>query len=110
MEITIAGKQFKVYVPTYTDYFILKVVSSRPSDIRDLATLVWKKGLPERLGERVRDIVPYSEVISSNISGVVIPEVSDDRFVNSWRGTFATTELDEKARRSVGNALKELAE
>lgn len=110
VNIAITGKQFKVFVPTYTDYFVLKVVSSRPSDIRDIATLVWKKGLPEGLTKRVKEIVPHSDVVSSNISSVVIPEISDARFVHSWRGTFATTEFDEKAVRSVVNALRELAD
>lgn len=106
VDIAIAGRQFKLPVPTYADYFILKIVSSRPSDIRDIATLAWKKGLPEKLAKRVKEIVPHPEVVSSNISSVVIPAVSDDRFVHSWRGTFATTEFDEKARRSVVNILK----
>jgi len=46
-KIPIAGKDAEIFVPNYTDYLILKIMSARPSDIRDIATLVWKKGIPE---------------------------------------------------------------
>ena len=46
VNITIADKTIEMYVPDYTDYLILKLMSARPSDIRDIATLVWKNGIP----------------------------------------------------------------
>ena len=49
VKIPIAEKITEIYVPDYTDYMILKIMSVRPSDIRDIATLIWKNGIPEDL-------------------------------------------------------------
>ena len=49
VKIAIAGREFDFFVPTYTDYLILKIVSSRPSDVRDIAALVWRNGVPKEL-------------------------------------------------------------
>jgi hypothetical protein len=108
VKITIAGMEFAVFVPTYSDYLILKIVSSRPSDIRDVATLVWKNGLPSKLTDRVKQIVPHAGVISNNIRNMVLPVMSDKRFVHSWRGTFATTDFDDAERQITIERLKQL--
>lgn len=42
VKIPIAEKMAEIYVPDYADYLVLKLMSARPSDIRDIATLVWK--------------------------------------------------------------------
>lgn len=109
VKMAIADKEFKVSVPEYADYLILKIVSSRPSDIRDIATLVWKNGLPEGFTKRIGQIVPQPEVVSSNIANIVVPVISDKRFIHSWRGTFATAEFDDPARQMVMERLKDLA-
>lgn len=108
VKITLAGREFEVFVPTYSDYLILKIVSSRPSDIRDIATLVWKNGLPSKLVDRVKQILPHTEVIGNNIRDMVLPVISDKRFVHSWRGTFVTTDFDEPQRRQAVDRLTEL--
>ncbi len=107
VKIIIAGKEFEVFVPTYSDYLILKIVSSRPSDIRDIATLVWKNGLPSKLIDRVKQIVPHIEVIGNNVRNMVLPVISDKRFIHSWRGTFASPDFGEQERRQVIDRLKE---
>ncbi len=58
-KIEITGKNFIIYVPSYRDYFILKVVSGRRSDIKDIATLVWQRGIPEDVKNRARKILPH---------------------------------------------------
>jgi hypothetical protein len=52
VKITIAEKEFELFVPTYSDYLILNVVSSLSSDIRNIATLVWKNALPGKTSRR----------------------------------------------------------
>lgn len=109
VKIAVAGKEFEVFVPEYVDYLILKLVSSRPSDVRDIATLVWRNGLPKGFAKRIRQIAPQPEVVSSNIANIAMPVISDKRFIHSWQGTFATTEFDGPARKMVMDRLKNLA-
>jgi hypothetical protein len=45
VSIPIAGKPIKLPVPSYVDYFIMKVVSARASDIRDIASLICENGI-----------------------------------------------------------------
>lgn len=47
VKIPIAEKEVEIFVPDYTDYLLLKMMSARPSDIRDIATLVWRNGIPD---------------------------------------------------------------
>jgi len=44
--IPIAGEEVTVFAARYVDYFIMKVISARPSDVRDIASLVLERGLP----------------------------------------------------------------
>lgn len=108
-KIKVAEKEFEVNVPSYTDYLILKVVSARPSDVRDIATMAWKRGIPKRIKKRAREMLPYPEVFREKIKKSILPVISDRRFLHSWRGTFATTEFDEEARTTVIYKLNKLA-
>jgi len=54
--VPIADESVHVAVPSYLDYFIMKVVSSRASDIRDIASLIHENGVPKGLKESKRDI------------------------------------------------------
>lgn len=99
--LRIGSKRIEMFVPNYADYFILKVVSGRSSDVRDIAALVWKNGVPEGLEERVKEIVPTPEFFRLQLSATVIPDISDRRFVDSFRGTFITAEFDESAKGDV---------
>jgi len=105
--IKIADMEIDVNVPSYADYLVLKIVSARQSDVRDIATMAWKNGIPKEIMKRVREIVPYSEVFIEKIK-FMLPLISDKRFLHSWRGTFATTEFDEKARSIVIDELNKL--
>ncbi len=106
-EIQAAGKKIDIYVPDYVDYLIMKVVSGRPSDIRDIAALIWKNDVPKTLNARLKEILPYPDFFFKNINEVVMPAISDKRFVNSWRGTFITTEFSEESKIEV---LKQLTD
>lgn len=108
--LQIGSKEIKTFVPDYTDYLILKIVSSRPSDVRDIAALVWKRGIPENIGKRLDEIVPESAIFEKNIKEIIIPRISDEQFVNSWRGTFVTTEFDENVKEEVLKEIRKLAE
>lgn len=103
-EIVIANEVFEVYVPNYVDYLLLKLMSARPSDIRDIATLVWKRGLPNNLKEVAKKMLAYPEIIDKNLS-VIVSDIADKRFLDSWKGTFVTTEFTETIKENV---LKEL--
>lgn len=106
-KIEIAGKEFIVYVPTYKDYFILKIISCRRSDIRDIATLVWQKGIPENIKSRVKKILPYPDILSENLKQA-ITDISNKRFVDSWRGTFISTDFNESAKQKILEELQKL--
>jgi len=100
-KIKIADEEHEVFVPNYTDFFILKVVSGRPSDVRDITALIWKNDVPNNIKKRTKEILPHPEVFEENLKSIIISVVSDKRFLNSWRGTFVTTELTEDAKNTV---------
>ncbi|MEM2865231.1 MAG: nucleotidyl transferase AbiEii/AbiGii toxin family protein [Candidatus Bathyarchaeia archaeon] len=108
-KIRIADREVEVRVPSYVDYFILKVVSARVSDARDIATLVWKNGLPEGLKERIEEVMPYPEVFREKLRESILPMIRDKRFLHSWRGTFMTTEFNEDVKTQVIQQLTKLS-
>ena len=107
VKIPIAKKMIEIYVSDYTDYLILKIMSARPSDIRDIATLIWKDGIPDDLEERAKKVLAHPEILEKNLE-LVITVISDKRFLDSWKGTFVTTEFTEKIKEQVLKELKRL--
>ena len=106
--IQIAGKEIDIYVPDYTDYLIMKVVSGRPSDVRDIAALIWKNDVPDTLNTRLNEILPFPDIFFKNINELIVPAISDKRFVNSWRGTYITTEFTEENKIEVLKKLTDI--
>ena len=107
-KIQIAGEEIDIYVPDYTDYLIMKVVSGRPSDVRDIAALIWKNDVPETLNTRLKEILPFPDIFFKSINEIVVPAISDKRFVNSWRGTYITTEFTEENKIEVLKKLTDI--
>ena len=107
VEISIAEKTVEVYIPDYVDYLILKLMSARPSDIRDIATLIWKNGIPDNLEEEAKKKLAHPEIIEKNLK-LIQKDISDKRFLDSWKGTFVTTEFTEKTKEGVLKKLKKL--
>lgn len=107
VKIPIAEKTIEIYVPDYTHYLILKIMSARPSDIRDIATLIWKNGIPDDLGERAKKTLAHPDILEKNLK-LIITDISDKRFLDSWKGTFVTTEFTEKIKEQVLKELKKL--
>jgi len=108
VSIPIAGKPIKLPVPSYVDYFVMKVVSARASDIRDIAALICENGILENLVERVKQILPCPEIFSIKLKERIIPEIRRKTFLDSWRGIFGTTKYNEKDRRKVITELEKL--
>jgi len=108
LEIEIAGKKMEVVVPSYRDYFIMKVVSGRRSDIRDIVALAWKNGLPEEMEKRIKEMLPFPEIFNRKIEGIFIPEISDKRFIYSWRGTYLTEKFTEQNKEQILQVLSSL--
>jgi hypothetical protein len=104
-KIPIAQKEAEIFVPDYTDYLLLKIMSARPSDIRDIATLVWKNGIPSDLRERAKKALAHPQIIEKNLK-LIIEDISDKRFLDSWKGMFVTTEFSEKTKEEVLKGLK----
>lgn len=104
--VTIAEENVKVFVPDYGDYLIMKVVSCRASDIRDIASLIHENGIPKALSQRVKQIVPNPKIFYSRIRRRVIPEIERKTFIDSWKGIMATTEYTEKDKEKVAEQLK----
>ena len=107
VKIPIAKKIIEIYVPDYTDYMILKIMSARPSDIRDIATLIWKNSIPDDMAERAKKALAHPEIIKKNLK-LIITDISDKRFLDSWKGTFVTTEFTERTEEQVLKELKKL--
>jgi len=107
VKIPIAQK-VELFVPDYADYLLLKMMSARPSDIRDIATLVWKNGIPDDLKERAKKALAHPEILEKNMQ-LIINDISDKRFLDSWKGTFVTTEFTEKTKEQVLKELKKLS-
>ena len=62
IDIPIADNFVNLPVPSYVDYFIMKVVSARPSNIRDIATLILDNGIPKGVSRRIKEILPCETV------------------------------------------------
>ena len=107
VKIPVAEKEVEIFVPDYADYLLLKIMSARPSDIRDIATLVWKNNIPEDLKRRAKKALAYPEILEKNMK-LIIDDISDKRFLDSWKGTFVTTEFTERTREEVLKELKKL--
>jgi len=108
VKIAIADETTEMYVPDYTDYLILKFMSARPSDVRDIATLVWKKGIPCDMEKRARETLAHPEILKKNMK-IILADISDKRFLDSWKGTFVTTEFTEETKQAVLKKLKTLS-
>jgi hypothetical protein len=108
VKMRIGRKDIEAFVPDYTDYFIMKVVSGRPSDVRDIAALVWNKGIPGNLDERMSEMLPFPSIFRTQLEESIIPDMSDTKFVNSWRGTFVTTAFDGDVKEDVLSKIREL--
>lgn len=104
--VPIADKLVRIAVPDYLDYFIMKVVSSRASDIRDIASLIHVKGIPSKLEKRVRQILPHPETFKAKIKERIIPEIRRATFLDSWRGIFGTTIYREQDKQKVIKQLE----
>ena len=98
-------------VPSYEDFLILKIVSARPSDTRDIAALLWKNGLPnpEIIAQRATQIVVSPQQLNDKLQGI-IDDIKDDRFLDSWRGTFITKTFTDKDKQHTLTALRQLQE
>lgn len=108
VKLKVAEREIEVFVPTYADYMLLKIVSCRPSDVRDIATLIWKNGIPRQIRERAKEILPDAKVFDDNLRKIVLPEISDERFVNSWRGMFLTSDFNEDVKHEVIDKIHSL--
>jgi hypothetical protein len=108
VSIPISGKSVRLPVPNYSDYFIMKVVSARASDIRDIASLICENGIPENLEKRIKQLLPYPEIFPIKLRERIIPEIKTRTFVDSWRGIFATTKYREEDKEKVLLKLEEL--
>ena len=86
----------------------MKTVSARPSDVRDIAALVWKNGIPEGLTQRIGEVLPYPEVFEEKIRKSVLPVIRDKRFLHSWGGMFVTTDFDGETKERIIEQLSKL--
>ncbi|MEM2111377.1 MAG: nucleotidyl transferase AbiEii/AbiGii toxin family protein [Candidatus Bathyarchaeia archaeon] len=104
--ITVADEIVSIAVPSYVDYFIMKDVSSRASDIRDIASLIHENGVPSGLAERIKQILPCPQIFKEKIKGRIVPEIKKTTFLDGWRGIFATTSYSEKDKEKVMERLE----
>lgn len=99
-------EECKVYAASYPDLFVLKVVSGRPSDVRDLAALVWKNGVPD-VKESLKSLND-GKFFHDNLKEKIIPEMEHEFFLNSWRGMFVGQDFGEKEIKNVVGALRRI--
>src|SRR3989344_1164750 len=101
----VGSMQLQIFVPSYTDFFLLKVMSARRSDTRDIAALVWKNDVPKDVKKRL-DALNDSAIFSRNLEEKIIPDIKNKLFLNSWKGTFITREFTEHDKKRVVKKLK----
>jgi len=106
--ITIGAGSVHVYVPSYTDYLLLKIVSARASDVRDIAALVWKNRIPPDLDKRAAKLIPFPDAVKIDLTNRILPVIEDKRFVHSWRGMFITKDFTEDTKKEVLRQLRDL--
>ena len=58
-------------------------------------------------GERQRKHLANPKIIENNTI-TIANDISDKRFLDSWKGTFVTTEFTEKTKEEVLKKLKKL--
>lgn len=107
-EIAIAGKPVRVLVPSYADFLVLKVMAARRSDVRDVAALVWKNGVPD-VSASLADLNDPDHLYG-HLERKIVPEIESKNFLNSWRGTFLTEEFKDDDRKDVVEALRRAIE
>lgn len=105
VKILIAGESVRIAVPCYVDYFIMKVISCRASDIRDIASLIYEKGIPKGLEKRIKEILPYPEIFMEKLRKI-INEIKKPTFLDSWRGVFGTKEYSEQDKKKIIEILE----
>lgn len=108
VSISIADETMTIRVPSYADYFIMKAVSSRASDIRDIASLIHENGVPSRLADRIKQIPPHPQIFKEKVEGRIIPEIKKTTFLASLRGIFATTGYSEEDKEKVIEQLEKI--
>jgi len=108
VKLPIGESEIGLLVPSYLDYFILKVVSGRPSDIRDIASLIWKNNIPNGIKKRIKKILPYPDIFQKKLKNQIIPDIADSRFIHSWHGTFISTEFTNDNKNEVLKKLRSL--
>lgn len=106
-KIKVGSLHLKIFVPSYTDFFLLKVMSARRSDTRDIAALVWKNGMPKDLNKRLTALNDPA-IFVRNLEQKIIPDIKNKLFLNSWKGTFITSEFTEHDQKRVVKELESL--
>ena len=106
-KIKVGSLQLKIFVPSYTDFFLLKVMSARRSDTRDIAALVWKNGTPKGIKKRL-SVLNDPAIFARNLEQKIIPDIKNKLFLNSWKGTFITNEFTEHDQKKVVKELEGL--
>lgn len=99
------GTECEVFIPDYADLFLLKVISARRSDIRDIAAMVWKNGIPENLMKRAKEVTNLP-IFKNKLKNEIIPDIADPLFIHSFRGTFVTEEFNKHEQQEVIKKLK----
>lgn len=107
--IKVGGLELQIFVPSYTDFFLLKVMSARRSDTRDIAALVWKNGVPKDIKKRLTALNDPA-IFARNLEQKIIPDIKNKLFLNSWKGTFITSEFTEHDQKRVAKELESLLE
>ncbi len=105
--IKVGGLELQIFVPSYEDFFLLKVMSARRSDTRDIAALVWKNGVPKDIKKRL-SVLNDPAIFSRNLEQKIIPDIKNKLFLNSWKGTFITGEFTEHDQKRVVKELEGL--
>ncbi len=106
-KINVGSMHLHVFVPTYTDFFLLKAMSARRSDTRDIAALVWKNGVPKNVKKRISALNDPS-IFTRNLEQKIIPDIKNKLFLNSWKGTFITGEFTEQNQETIVKELESL--
>lgn len=107
--IKVGAYELEIFVPSYIDLFLLKVMAARRSDTRDIATLVWKNDVPREIVERLT-VLNDTKIFERNLREKIIPDIKNELFLDSWKGTFVTDEFTEEDKQKVVKKLQNLCQ
>lgn len=98
-----------VFVPSYPDFFLTKVIAMRKRDVRDIALMIKNNGIPMDIESRSKELCVDSKTFKEKIVEI-IHKTEEKEFLSDLHGAFQTAKFTEEDRKQVVLELEKLLE